>query len=103
MESLDNVSKVDSCDDSLTIESGSTKDIDGEILNVNGAEIISVKDYYGSEVSDITGDDIHSISDSAASLYCREAMKVGNRVSLELTSGKSVEINGRITGCYIKE
>lgn len=100
MDSFDDINTVSVEDDTVRInrEKG-TENVDGEIMNVDNPEIISLKNYHGSEISKIDTSDIYRIKDGLLYIYCDSAMKVANRVVLEIGS-KSIEIDGEIVECF---
>lgn len=71
----------------------------GEIINIDEAKVVSISNYYGSEISEIDPSDIHSVENDVASFYCNSAMVTANRVTLDLLSN-SVEINGEIVRSF---
>lgn len=83
-------------------ELGDIKNVRGEIININSAEIISIENYYGSEISKIRTDDIYRIKNGILYIYCSSAMKVSDRIVLEIED-RSVEIYGEITECFSSE
>jgi len=78
------------------------RNIEGEIMSVGEAEIVSIEDYYGNEISKIRPDDIHRLKDGILYVYCDSAMRVCNRVVLDIDK-RSIEINGRIVECFSSE
>lgn len=79
-----------------------TRNVRGEIMNVNNAEIISIKNYYGNEISKIRTDDIYRIKNEILYIYCDSAMKVSNRIVLEI-GDRTIEIEGEIVECFSSE
>lgn len=104
LNSFNNINTAQVKDDStITIDKvNQTRSVRGEIMNVNNAEIISIKNYFGSEISKIRTGDIYRIKDGLLYIYCDSAMKVSNRIVLEI-GDRSIEIDGEIIECFSSE
>ena len=97
MDTVRDIKSVAQTDGVIEVVSeGDTREINGEIVHIDGASVISISDYFGDEISQIEPTDISDMSPNTLTLYCDCAQQIANRVIVEFDDSRSVEIDGCI-------